>query len=235
MANYLETSGQVLAKTARQRGLFGILLRQMALSKNNSPKNPQTSHNPGEDQDVQGLPATQAGGIDQIDRRILAELQENARISNVDLAEKVGLSASPCLRRVRDLEEAGVIRRYATLVNPAALGLGVSVFVQVSLERQVEVGLDSFEELVLARPEVLECYLMTGDADYLLRVVVPDVAAFERFLLDHLTKIPGVASIKSSFALKQVTYRTALPIPGLESQPTRNKAAANKQRRAAKR
>ncbi|MFT4571552.1 MAG: Lrp/AsnC family leucine-responsive transcriptional regulator [Candidatus Binatia bacterium] len=151
-------------------------------------------------------------GLDEIDRQILAELQDNARISNVDLATRVGLSASPCLRRVRDLEESGVIRRYATLVDPAALGLGVSVFVQVSLERQVEIGLDSFEKLVLARPEVLECYLMTGDADYLLRVVVPDVAAFERFLLDHLTKVPGVASIKSSFALKQVTYRTALPI-----------------------
>jgi Lrp/AsnC family leucine-responsive transcriptional regulator len=151
-------------------------------------------------------------GLDEIDRRILAELQDNARISNVDLAARVGLSPSPCLRRVRDLEESGVIRRYATLLDPAAVGLGVSVFVQVSLERQIEVGLESFEARVLARPEVLECYLMTGDADYMLRVVVPDVAAFERFLLDHLTRIPGVASIKSSFALKQVTFRTALPI-----------------------
>jgi Lrp/AsnC family leucine-responsive transcriptional regulator len=151
-------------------------------------------------------------GLDEIDRRILAELQDNARISNVDLAARVGLSPSPCLRRVRDLEESGVIRRYATLLDPAAVGLGVSVFVQVSLERQIEVGLESFEARVLARPEVLECYLMTGDADYMLRVVVPDVAAFERFLLDHLTRIPGVASIKSSFALKQVTFRTDLPI-----------------------
>ncbi len=151
-------------------------------------------------------------GLDEIDRRILAELQDNARISNVDLAARVGLSPSPCLRRVRDLEESGVIRRYATLLDPAAVGLGVSVFVQVSLERQIEVGLESFEARVLARPEVLECYLMTGDADYMLRDVVPDVAAFERFLLDHLTRIPGVASIKSSFALKQVTFRTALPI-----------------------
>jgi Lrp/AsnC family transcriptional regulator, leucine-responsive regulatory protein len=150
--------------------------------------------------------------LDDIDRRILEVLQDDARISNVELAGRVGLSPSPCLRRVRDLEESGIVRRYVALLDPGAVGLGVSVFVQVSLERQAEKGLDTFEKRVLARPEVLECYLMTGDADYLLRVVVPDVAAFERFLLDHLTRIPGVASIKSSFALKQVKYRTSLPL-----------------------
>ncbi len=150
--------------------------------------------------------------LDDIDRRILAVLQDDARISNVDLAGRVGLSPSPCLRRVRDLEESGLIRRYVALLDPAAVGLGVSVFIQVSLERQAEQGLGTFEQRILERPEVLECYLMTGDADYLLRVVVPDVAAFERFLLDHLTRIPGVASVKSSFALKQVKYRTALPL-----------------------
>ena len=150
--------------------------------------------------------------LDEIDRKILEVLQDDARISNVDLAGRVGLSPSPCLRRVRDLEERGVVRRYVALLDPVAVGLGVSVFVQVSLERQAERGLDAFEKYVLDRPEVLECYLMTGDADYLLRVVVPDVSAFERFLLDHLTRIPGVASVKSSFALKQVKYRTSLPL-----------------------
>lgn len=150
--------------------------------------------------------------LDEIDRRILEVLQQDARISNVDLAGKVGLSPSPCLRRVRDLEESGPVRRYVALLDPGSVGLGVSVFVQVSLERQAEQGLGEFEKRVLERPEVLECYLMTGDADYLLRVVVPDVAAFERFLMGHLTRIPGVASVKSSFALKQVKYSTALPL-----------------------
>jgi Lrp/AsnC family leucine-responsive transcriptional regulator len=150
--------------------------------------------------------------LDPIDRRILEVLQDDARISNVDLAARVGLSPSPCLRRVRDLEERGVVRRYVALLDPGSVGLGVSVFVQVSLERQAEQGLGTFETRILARPEVLECYLMTGDADYLLRVVVPDVAAFERFLMGHLTRIPGVASVKSSFALSQVKYSTALPL-----------------------
>ena len=150
--------------------------------------------------------------LDSIDRKILEVLQDDARISNVDLAGRVGLSPSPCLRRVRELEESGVVRRYVALLDPGAVGLGVSVFMQVSLERQAEQGLDAFEKRILSRPEVLECYLITGDADYLLRVVVPDVAAFERFLLDHLTRIPGVASVKSSFALKQVKYRTSLPL-----------------------
>jgi len=151
--------------------------------------------------------------ISAVDAKILHLLQNNARISNVDLARAVGLSPSPCLRRVRALEDSGLIRSYATLLEPAALGLDVSVFVRVSLEKQVEPALERFEAIVMKRSEVMECYLMTGDSDYLLRVVVPDIASFERFLLDHLTRIPGVASIKSSFALKQVKYRTALPLP----------------------
>ena len=150
--------------------------------------------------------------LDSIDQNILTALQENARLSNVDLARKVGLSPSPCLRRFRALEESGVIRRYATVVDQAAIGLPMSVFVSVSLERQIETGLETFEATIKDRPEVMECYLMTGDADYLLRVVTADLAAYEKFLIGHLTRIPGVASIKSSFALKQVAYRTALPI-----------------------
>lgn len=150
--------------------------------------------------------------LDEIDRRILETLQTDARVRNVQLAEKVGLSPSPCLRRVGQLEKTGVIRGYVTLVDPEAVGLSVSIFVNVTLEKQIEPALETFEKHIRARPEVMECYLMTGDADYLLRVVTSDLAAYERFLLEHLTRIPGVASIKSSFALKQVAYRTALPI-----------------------
>ena len=150
--------------------------------------------------------------LDAIDRRILAALQENARIANTELSAAVGLSPAPCLRRVRALEEDGVIRKHVSLVNPGAVGLPVSVFVSISLERQVEEALKRFERVILARPEVMECYLMTGDADYLLRVVCADLAAYERFVLDHLTKVPGVSSIRSSFALKQVKYSTALPL-----------------------
>jgi len=154
--------------------------------------------------------------LDATDCRILATLQGNSRISNVELAEQVNLSPSPCLRRVRRLEEMGVIRSYVSLLDPAEVGLPVSVFVQVSLEKQVDDALDRFEREIVARPEVMECYLMTGDSDYLLRVVAPDLDAFQVFLLQHLTKIPGVSSIKSSFALKQVAYRTALPLGHLE-------------------
>jgi Lrp/AsnC family leucine-responsive transcriptional regulator len=150
---------------------------------------------------------------DPIDWKILARLQDEARISNVDLAKAVNLSPSPCLTRVRALEEARVISRYVTLLDPLKIGLTVSVFIQVSLEKQMRNALDTFEASVLARDEVMECYLMTGDADYLIRVVVADVQSLERFIVDYLAKIPGVASIKSSFALKQVKYKTALPLP----------------------
>lgn len=151
--------------------------------------------------------------LDATDWRILARLQDEARVTNVELAKAVNLSPSPCLNRVRALEESGVVSRYVTLLDPLKLGLTVSVFIQVSLEKQMRNALDVFESSVLARDEVMECYLMTGDADYLLRVVVPDVQSLERFIVDYLAKIPGVASIKSSFALKQVKYKTALPLP----------------------
>ena len=150
--------------------------------------------------------------MDAIDRRILENLQNDARMANVTLAEKVGLSPSPCLRRVGRLEETGVIKGYATLVDAEAVGLPVSIFVNVTLEKQVEGALETFEKDIRAQPDVMECYLMTGDFDYLLRVVTSDLQAYERFLMEHLTRVPGVASIKSSFALKQVAYRTALPI-----------------------
>ncbi len=150
--------------------------------------------------------------LDEIDRNILAALQANARLRNVELAETIGLSASPCLRRVRQLEDRGVIKGYATLVDQHAVGLPVSVFIQVTLEKQIEPALESFENTIREWPEVMECYLMTGDADYHLRVVTADLAGYERFLMDKLTRVPGVASIKSAFSLKQVAYRTALPV-----------------------
>lgn len=152
--------------------------------------------------------------LDDLDLKILAVLQSRARISNVELADAVGLSPAPCLRRVRALEERGVIREYVALLDPAAVGLGVTVFVQISLDLQVEGRLEIFERAIMQRPEVLECYLMTGDSDYMLRIVVPDVSAYERFLRDALTRIESAAGIKSSFALKQVKYSTALPVMG---------------------
>ncbi len=151
--------------------------------------------------------------LDQIDREILKLLQTNARVANVELSEHVGLSPSPCARRIARLEADGIITRYATVINQKAVGLPVSVFVSVTLERQVEGALETFENAILRRPEVMECYLMTGEADYLLRVVMCDLDAYQRFLIEHLTRVPGIANIKSSFALKQVAYRTELPIP----------------------
>jgi Lrp/AsnC family leucine-responsive transcriptional regulator len=150
--------------------------------------------------------------LDAIDRKILAVLQEEGRISAQELAERVGLTASPCLRRIRILEESGVIRRYVAVVDQDTVGLPVSVFVSVKLERQREEELDRFATAIARWPEVLECYLMTGPRDYLLRVVVPDLPAYERFLKEKLTRLDGVQSIESSFALGQVKYTSVLPI-----------------------
>jgi Lrp/AsnC family leucine-responsive transcriptional regulator len=154
--------------------------------------------------------------LDEIDLRILDQLQADAKVSNVELARRVNLSPSPCLARVRALEKAGVIQRYVTLLSPHAVGLGVSVFVHVSLETQVRATLEAFEAAVRDKPEVMECYVMTGDEDYLLRVAVTDLVALERFLLDELSRIPGISRIKTSLALKQVKYETALPLAATE-------------------
>jgi Lrp/AsnC family leucine-responsive transcriptional regulator len=150
--------------------------------------------------------------LNKIDLKILSHLQNNARLTNVELSEHIHLSQSPCLRRVRNMESSRIIKGYVALVDQNAVGLPVSVFVNVRLEKQIERALEKFEETVQDWSEVMECYLMTGDSDYLLRVVASDLAAYERFLMDKLTCVPGVASINSSFALKQVTYKTALPI-----------------------
>jgi len=151
--------------------------------------------------------------IDPIDLKILDQLQSDARLANVDLARRVHLTPSPCLARVRGLEQRGIILRYVTLLDAQKLGLAVSVFIQVRLEKQVERSLELFEQAIRERPEVMECYLMTGASDYLLRVLVQDIAALERFIVEFLTRIPGVGNIQSSFALKQVKYQTSLPLP----------------------
>ncbi|MDA0227421.1 MAG: Lrp/AsnC family transcriptional regulator [Proteobacteria bacterium] len=153
--------------------------------------------------------------IDETDWRILAELQADASLTNVELARRVHLSPSPCLARVKALQAAGVIRRYVALVDAAALGLGLNVFISISLTTQSKEALARFEASLATQDEVMECYLMTGDSDYLIRVVVPDMAALERFILERLTPIAGIEKIRSSFALKQVRYKTALPLPRL--------------------
>jgi Lrp/AsnC family transcriptional regulator, leucine-responsive regulatory protein len=150
--------------------------------------------------------------LDEIDLKILQHLQREARISNVDLADRVGLSPAPCLRRVRALEQAGVIRKYVALLDPRALNLNVTVLVQVSLDRQIAERFQAFEQAILDRPEVLECDVTTGPSDFLLRIVVKDVAAYEQFQREFLSRIEAVTSTNSSFALKQVKYFTEFPL-----------------------
>ena len=171
--------------------------------------------------------------LDSIDWKILGILQSDARMPNVELARLVGLSPSPCLHRVRILERAGYISRYVTLLDALRVGLKVSVFIQVTLERQIESALERFETAIRSRPEVMECYLMTGDADYLIRVVVADIQVLEEFILKFLTKLPGVGNIKSSFALKQVKYQTALPLPAAH-EPSRRTGTTTEARKAKK-
>lgn len=150
--------------------------------------------------------------LDETDRRILRHLQKESNLTNVELASRINLSPSPCLSRVKQLENDGFIRGYVALLDPVALDLPISVFIQVTLEKQVDSALQLFEQRMNTFPEVMECYLMTGDSDYLIRLVVADLPALERFIVKELTTIPGVANIRSSFALKQVKYKTALPV-----------------------
>lgn len=151
--------------------------------------------------------------LDRIDKRILDELQRNARISNLELADKVGLSASPCLRRVRQLEEAGLIRGHVTLLNASALGLKLMALVQISMDRHTPDRFDLFESTIKSHPQVLECILITGQsADYQLKVLVKDMEEYQDFLLNTLTRIPGVTDVHSSFVLRQVVSTSALPL-----------------------
>lgn len=152
--------------------------------------------------------------LDTADMRILQALQQDGRMTNVDLAERVGLSPSPCLRRVRELETSGVIKGYVALIDPEALDLSVIAFVRIRLERQDDQHLAKFETAIARIPEVMECYLMTGESDYQLRVLARSLADYEDLLRRKLTKIPGVAEVTTSFALRPVIYRTALPQRG---------------------
>ena len=149
--------------------------------------------------------------LDEIDYAILEALQSDGRLSNVVLSNEVNLSESACLRRVKRLEQSGVIDRYVMLVNQAAVGKSGNVFVQFTLDRQKQEDLHEFEEAVRAVPEVMECYLMTGAYDYMVRVVVEDTADYERLHNDYLTRLPGVVRVQSSFALRTVTKKTDIP------------------------
>ncbi len=149
---------------------------------------------------------------DKYDRAILTALQKDGRISNVQLAAQVSLSESACLRRVRVLEEDGYIDRYVALVNQSRVGLGGNVLVHIGLHREEQSELAAFEAAVRNIPEVMECYLMTGEFDYLLRVVVADMADFERLHKEALTRLPGVARVNSSVAIRTVQKKTELPL-----------------------
>ena len=146
--------------------------------------------------------------IDELDIAILRELQDDGRMTSAELAGRVGLSPSAALRRVRRLEDSGVIDRYVMLVSPDAVGRNVSVFVEISLESQNEDLLDEFEEAIRASPEVMSCHLMAGDADYLVHVMCVDVADYERIHRSHIARLPGVSRLRSSFAIREVCNRT---------------------------
>ncbi|MFJ7792540.1 Lrp/AsnC family transcriptional regulator [Pseudomonas sp. NPDC096950] len=150
--------------------------------------------------------------FDSIDLKILRELQNDSSLSNVELAKRVHLSPSPCLARVKALEASGCIREYVALLAPEALGLRLNVFISISLKQQGRESLQNFERNICECDEVMECYLMTGDADYLIRVVMADMQALEHFIIERLSPMPEVEKIRSSLSLKQVRYKTALPL-----------------------
>lgn len=150
--------------------------------------------------------------LDRTDIKILNELQRDANLTNVELADRVNLSPSPCLTRVRKLEQTGIISRRVTLLNPKVMGLEINAYIHITLDKQPRAALDNFQEVVERLPEVMECNWMTGECDFLLRVVVRDVEELEWLIARKLSKIEGVASIRSNLVLKQVTYKTALPI-----------------------
>jgi Lrp/AsnC family leucine-responsive transcriptional regulator len=150
--------------------------------------------------------------LDGIDRKILGALQADAKLTTAEIAERVGLSPSPCARRVRLLEQAGVIKGYTIVLDQKKVGLPISAFASIKLERQREEDLDRFAEAVSRWPEVVDCYLMTGQRDYLMRIVAADLEAYERFLKDKLTRLDNVSSIETSFALGQVKRAEVLPI-----------------------
>lgn len=150
--------------------------------------------------------------LDRIDIKILNELQQNASLTNVELAARVNLSPSPCLARVRNLEKLGVIDRRIAVLDASVLGLRVTAFIQVKLEKQVQNSLDIFTRAIDRMGQVMECYLMTGESDYLLRVMALDIEDLEDLIVNKLSRIPGVSSIRSNLALKKISHKTVLPI-----------------------
>lgn len=151
--------------------------------------------------------------LDRIDKRILAAMQSNARMTNLELAEKIGLSPTPCARRVKQLEEAGIIERHVTLLNQQKLGLNITAMIGISMDRHTPERFEHFEREVRQFPEVVECSIVTGQAaDYLLKAVLPDMTFYEEFLLGRLTRIEGVTGVHSSFVLRKVIAKTELPL-----------------------
>ncbi len=151
--------------------------------------------------------------LDRIDRKILETLQERGELSNNDLADRVGLSPSPCLRRVRLLEEAGIILRRVTLLDAKKLGLSLTALVHIGMDRHTPDRFETFEKEISSYPEVQTCYLITGqDADYQLQVIVPDMEAYQSLLLERITRIPGVTGVHSSFVMRKIVDRRALPL-----------------------
>ncbi len=151
--------------------------------------------------------------IDKIDKQILHELQINARISNLDLAEKVNLSPTPCARRVKQLEQAGIITQHVTLLDREKLGLSLMAMVSVTMDKHTADRFERFEEAAMELPEVMECYVVTGqDSDFLIKVLIKDMRHYEEFLLRRLTKLEGVSGLHTSFVLRQPINKTALPL-----------------------
>lgn len=156
--------------------------------------------------------------LDDIDLKILAELQDNGRITNVDLSKRVGISAPPCLRRVRALEEAGFIEGYHASLKPSSLGFQVTVFAMVSLNSQAEADLQKFEQLVDSWPVVRECHMLNGEIDFILKIVSPDLASFQSFLTEKLTSAPNVAGVKTSLTIRASKGLPGVPLEYLENE-----------------
>jgi DNA-binding Lrp family transcriptional regulator len=155
--------------------------------------------------------------LDPIDRRILAGLQAEGRMTNVELSARVGISAPPCLRRVRALEDAGLIRGYHAAVNARALGFEVQVFAMVGLHSQAETDLQAFEALARSWPLVRECHMLNGEIDFILKCIAPDLSTFQRFLTEHLTSAPNVASVKTSLVIRVAKDEPGVPFEMVEA------------------
>ena len=156
--------------------------------------------------------------LDKLDKRILQEMQQDGAITNLELADRIGLSPSPCARRVKQLEDAGIIQGQVTVLNPLKLELKLTALIQISMDRHTPDRFEEFEKIVSSYPEVIECLLITGkSADYQLKVVVPDMEAYQEFLLNKITRIEGVSDVQSSFMLREVVNTTALPLNHIKS------------------